>query len=69
MTKPKELPKITRLYGIAENDGLYSVVSVSVDLEKNEVLDTHLEEAMNLESARVQFKVRVVRKVLEGSLD
>ena len=62
-------PRITKLYGIREEDGMYHVVTVKADLDNLKIIDSHSEEAMNLESARVQFKVHVVRNVIEGNLD
>ena len=61
--------RITKLYGIQEEDGMYHVVTVKADLENLKIIESHSEEPMNLESARVQFKVHVVRNVIEGNLD
>ena len=61
--------RITKLYGIQEEDGMYHVVTVKADLENLKIIESHSEESMNLESARVQFKVHVVRNVIEGNLD
>jgi len=69
MTKNKEQVKITKLYGIAEKDGMYHVVTAKVDLENKLIIESKVDEAVNLESARVQFKVHVVRNVLEGLIE
>lgn len=61
--------KLTKLFGIKEVDGQYQVVTVKADLDKKSIVDIHLDDPMILESARVQFKVTVIRSVIEGSLD
>lgn len=68
--EPKNQPgKLTRLYGITEKDGFYQCVEIKVDLDNKIVQEIKREDPIGLEAARVQFKVAVVRNVIEGSLE
>lgn len=61
--------KLTKLFGIKEVDGEFQVVTIKADLDKKSIVEMHLDEPMILESARVQFKITVIRNVIEGSLE
>lgn len=69
MATEKPAAKLTKLFGIKEVNGLYQLVVVKADLEKEVISEIKLQDPIGLESARVQFKVEVVRSVIEGSLD